>query len=88
MKSPCVGIRKSSLTTQEFIHEALPRKTLSDASGATLAFVLLLISIWTLERRKMSLKRILWQAARAALAAFLAAILKAVSPGFPPAETA
>ncbi len=36
----------------------------------------------------MSLKRILWQAARAALAAFLAAILKAVAPGFQPAETA
>ncbi len=36
----------------------------------------------------MNLKRILWQAARAALAAFLAAILKALSSGFPPAETA
>lgn len=36
----------------------------------------------------MSLKRILWQAARAALTAFLAAILKAVSTGFPHQETA
>lgn len=36
----------------------------------------------------MNLKRILWQAARAALAAFLAAILKALSSGFPPPETA
>lgn len=36
----------------------------------------------------MSLKRILWQAARAALAAFLAAILKAVSTGSPSSETA
>jgi hypothetical protein len=36
----------------------------------------------------MNLKRILWQAARAALAAFLAAILKALSSGFPSPETA
>lgn len=36
----------------------------------------------------MSLKRILWQAVRAALTAFLAAILKAISTGFPPPETA
>lgn len=36
----------------------------------------------------MHLKRILWQAARAALTAFLAAILKAISSGFPHQETA
>lgn len=36
----------------------------------------------------MRLKLILWHAARAALAAFLAVILKALSTGFSPAETA
>lgn len=36
----------------------------------------------------MNLKRILWQSAKAALAAFLTAILKAISSGFPPPETA
>lgn len=36
----------------------------------------------------MRLKHIIWHAAKAALAAFLAVILKAISTGFPPPETA